>query len=130
MSVLSIRLRRSVSLWLPPILYAAMIFYLSSESDPMPSLTSAVWDKALHATEYAGFAFLLCRALQGAGIPRWTSICASILVACAYAGSDEWHQLFVPGRDADIRDWVADTVGGTLGAIAYTLPLISPRIRS
>ncbi|MGB5337658.1 MAG: VanZ family protein [Gammaproteobacteria bacterium] len=30
--------------------------------------------------------------------------------------SDELHQLFVPGRSADIFDVLADAVGGLLGA--------------
>jgi len=28
-----------------------------------------------------------------------------------YGGSDEVHQLFVPGRDCNLYDFVADTIG-------------------
>ncbi len=31
---------------------------------------------------------------------------------------DELHQLFVPGRDADIRDWVLDLAGGAIAILA------------
>jgi VanZ family protein len=33
------------------------------------------------------------------------------LVALAYAGSDEWHQLFVPGRHGSFRDVAIDALG-------------------
>ena len=46
----------------------AVIFYLSSQPDPLPELTAAVWDKALHFLEYAGLAVLLVRAFRGEGI--------------------------------------------------------------
>ena len=48
----------------------AVIFYLSSEPEPLPELTAAVWDKALHFLEYAGLAVLLGRAFRGEGIAR------------------------------------------------------------
>jgi VanZ family protein len=113
-------LSRRALLWMPPIVYAALIFHFSSESNPLPALTALVWDKALHATEYAGLAFLVCRALRGEGLRPWVSVALAILIASAYGGSDEWHQFFVPGRDSDVMDWVGDTFGSTLGAPAYT----------
>jgi VanZ family protein len=36
----------------------------------------------------------------------------------SYGASDEWHQSFVPGRDADLLDLLADTTGGLL-AISF-----------
>jgi len=116
-------------LWVPPIVYAVLIFHFSSESDPLPALTEAVWDKALHAVEYGGLAFLVCRALRGEGC-EWPTACVlAAVVACAYALSDEWHQGMVPGRDSDIRDWVADTIGGSLGVTLYWLAARRPRAR-
>lgn len=36
----------------------------------------------------------------------------TILGFCAvYGALDEWHQSFVPGRDADFLDWTADVAG-------------------
>ena len=32
-----------------------------------------------------------------------------------YAASDEIHQLFVPGRQADVSDWLADIIGLAAG---------------
>jgi len=97
-----------------------LIFHFSSESNPLPALTAVVWDKALHAIEYAGLAFLLCRALVGEGLGWSAAIGLALVLASAYGASDEWHQLSVPGRDSDVHDWVADTVGGGLGSIAFS----------
>jgi VanZ family protein len=108
---------RRVSLWLPPIIYMSVIFYLSSQSQPLPELTSRVWDKALHTIEYAGLGVLLYRALVGEGLPRRATILATIVIVSAYGASDEWHQSFVPMRDADVRDWMVDTLGGILAAV-------------
>lgn len=106
-------------LWIPPLAYAAFIFGLSSQSHPLPDLTEVVWDKALHAIEYAGLALLICRARRGEG-GTWPTACVlAFLLASAYAASDEWHQAFVPGRDSNVSDWMADTVGGLLGVIFY-----------
>jgi VanZ family protein len=113
-------LRRWV-LWGPVVLYAVLIFHLSSESNPLPGLTSLVWDKALHTTEYAGFALLLCRALRGEGLRWWRSVALAVILASVYAATDEWHQLFVPQRSADVADWAADVVGAAAGSSLYRL---------
>jgi VanZ family protein len=114
------QLRRWI-LWGPVVLYGILIFHFSSESDPLPGLTSLVWDKALHATEYAGFALLLCRALRGEGLAWSRSVALAVILAGVYAATDEWHQLFVPERSADIADWLADMAGATAGSTLYRL---------
>jgi VanZ family protein len=97
----------------------ALIFHYSSESQPMPDLTAHVWDKLLHLTEYAVLAVLFCRAFRGEGTSWATAILLAIAATSVYGASDEWHQSFVPLRESDIRDWVADTLGGTLGTMLY-----------
>ena len=99
----------------------ALIFHLSSESDPLPVLTQHVWDKALHCIEYGGLAFLLCRALLGEGV-GWTAAFALAFVATSvYGASDEWHQLLTPGRSFDVHDWMADTFGAAAGVASAVL---------
>ena len=110
---------RRVKLWLPPLLYVALIFHFSSESTPLPELTAHVWDKLLHVAEYGGLAFLLSRALVGEGVSRTPALITALLLASAYGASDEWHQAFVPSRSSDVRDWVADTVGAAVGVAGY-----------
>ena len=110
---------RRASLWLPPLLYMIAIFSVSAESSPVPDVTTRVWDKLLHAVEYAGLAFFFCRALMGEGLGWLAAAIAALLLASAYGATDEWHQAFVPLRNSDIRDWLADTLGAALGAATY-----------
>jgi VanZ family protein len=110
---------RRVGLWLPPLVYAAVIFYLSSQSAPLPELTEHVWDKFLHTIEYAGLGLLVCRALVGEGIPWVRAAILAVAISSVYGASDEWHQSFVPDRSSDVRDWITDNIGATLGAGCY-----------
>jgi VanZ family protein len=110
---------RRALLWIPPLVYMAIIFGFSSQSDPMPAVTEHVWDKLLHVTEYAGLAFLLGRALVGEGLGYLGACVLAVVLTSAYGASDEYHQFFVPMRSSDVRDWAADTLGAAVGAIAY-----------
>jgi VanZ family protein len=96
-----------------------IVFHFSSESQPLPAVTAHVWDKLLHLIEYGGLAALVCRALLGEGLGWLAAVAGAIVAASLYGASDEWHQSFVPMRDADIHDWVADTLGGMAGAVVY-----------
>jgi VanZ family protein len=104
---------RAISLWLPVVGWAAVIFALSA----VPSLSSGLgeWDYALrkcaHMTEYAVLAALLCRAL-GHELPAF-------LATVAYAATDELHQHFVPGRHASAVDVAIDAVGAAIGLVAW-----------
>ena len=101
---------RGLALWGPIVVWAALIFALSS----IPSLNSGLggWDvllrKAAHVTEYAILAFLLRRAVS-----TW----AAFGLAVAYAASDELHQSFVRGREGRPRDVAVDTIGIVIGLL-------------
>jgi len=112
----SLRLTSRVGLWLPPLIYMAVIFYLSSQSAPLPAVTAVVWDKILHLFEYAGLAALFGRALVGEGLGWSASFVVAALLAAAYGATDEYHQLFVPLRSGELRDWLVDVLGASLGA--------------
>jgi len=108
------RLPRALNLWLPIVVWAAVIFALSS----VPSLNSGLgtWDlvlrKLAHAAEYALLAALLLRALAS----PWLAF----LFALAYAISDEFHQHFVRGRVGAPRDVAIDAAGALIGLLAYS----------
>jgi VanZ family protein len=112
---------RRVSLWLPPLAYMAIIFYFSSEPNPAPGLTDLVWDKALHTGEYTGLGLLLARAFLGERFSFVRALALAAILTSAYGASDEFHQLFTPGRECDVLDWTADTVGAALGVSAFGL---------
>lgn len=107
--------------WLGPALgYAALIFFLSSLSNPFPFKPTGLFalDKLLHFVEYATLAALLAWGLVRAGLAVSSGGVWAAVLASAYGLTDEVHQAFVPGRSADPRDWVADTVGAVVGAVA------------
>ncbi len=98
------------------IIYAALIFYLSSqETIPAPQLF-ANQDKVVHLAEYAPFGWLSLKAFMPA---TPAGFLASVVFSLAYAASDEVHQSFVPGRDASIMDWLADAVGILIPGYIY-----------
>jgi VanZ family protein len=104
--------------------YAGIIFYLSTQANPLPTLTAHVWDKLLHLIEYGGLGFLLGLALSQQRSVGWRDILFwSALVGLLYGGSDELHQSFVPGRDAEVGDMMADALGCLLGGAA-SLPVV------
>ena len=110
-----------VRYWGPVGLYAGFIFFGSSISNPpetVSSILNEVSDKVLHACEYSvlgALGYRACRHAAGAWVARHAVLVA--VVGCAIYGlSDETHQLFVPSREADVFDLVADTMGGMLGA--------------
>jgi VanZ family protein len=104
-----------------------VIFYLSSESDPLPELTAAVWDKALHFAEYAGLAVLLGRAYLGEGMSPGRAFLAVVLVASLYAASDEMHQIWVQGREPAVLDWLAGSIGAIAGAALHLVVRVGGR---
>jgi VanZ family protein len=110
---------RRALLWLPAVLYMALIFYSSSQSDPAPALTHAVWDKLLHGGGYAVLGVFFAVALRGEGFSVARTAVLAALLTSLYAASDEYHQRFTPQRQSDVEDWIADSVGGTAGAAAF-----------
>jgi VanZ family protein len=110
--------------WIVAVAYACVIFYLSTQTNPLPTLTAHVWDKLLHLIEYGGLGLLLGVALQQQPQLSWRDVLFwTALAGFLYGGSDELHQSFVPGRDAEVGDMLADTLGCFLGG-AGSLPVV------
>lgn len=77
--------------------------------------------KMAHATEYAILGCLLtnlCQSLSMKKAYMW-----SWLMGSAYAATDEFHQLFVPGRSGQITDVMLDSVGCLTGCLLIYLIL-------
>jgi len=94
-----------------------LIFALSSVEEP-PTLPGRMADKGAHGALYFGLGTLLVRALAGgwSGIVTMTTAATAVGAATLYGISDEIHQWFVPGRQADLLDVIADAVGALLAA--------------
>jgi VanZ family protein len=106
--------------------WALTISLLSSIPGPkMPKVDVLRYDKVVHALVYAVLGALLFVAIR----QTWTLTKARVIAIAAigallYGLTDEFHQLFVPGRSAELYDALADGIGGLLGAsVAAILPL-------
>jgi VanZ family protein len=114
---------RQFKLWGPVVVWAAVIFALSS----IPSLSTGLgtWDEILrkgaHMAEYAILGALLLRAL-GRALP-------ALVLGLAYSATDEVHQHFVSGRHSSPFDVAFDACGVTLGLLV-ALSVQSNRARA
>lgn len=126
-------------LW-PVILWAGIIFFFSTHLFTTGNTSSVItpvlrWffphatphfigranhfiRKGAHVFEYFVFSLLLFNAIRDRR--GWTLKRALlvILFVFLYACSDEFHQIFVPGRGPAFRDVILDTAAGVLAQIA------------
>ncbi len=109
--------------YLPPFLWASVIFLFSSQSQ-LPGLSVSMFDfffkKSAHMFVYAVFYFLLHR---GINFHRYAHLPISqrphfvtnwwlpFLFTLLYAALDEFHQMFTPNRYPTIRDVGYDMLG-------------------
>ena len=132
-----------VASWALVVLWACFIFFMSSNTDtgldrdlgPLSYLfqelkavqaqllgpDADVVSSIAHFCEYTLFGALLANALR-CHMPLRRACLVGVACASLYGATDEFHQLFVPGRMCDPVDWIVDTAGGGLGAgLAYLL---------
>ncbi|MBI5194273.1 MAG: VanZ family protein [Nitrospirae bacterium] len=109
-------MKRFIFLWGPVIFFAGLVFTVSSMSHPIDKDPFRYFDKVAHISEYGLFALLLFRALNGTLHRKSFILLAvvTILIILGYGISDEIHQYFVPARQSDIKDVIADGIGATL----------------
>ena len=114
-----ITIRRRALLWGPVVAYMVAIYYVSAQSAP-PIVGPAVSDKVAHAIAYFGFGVLAFRAVAGGLVAQVTAprAAATMILSIVYAITDEVHQLFVPGRNGDVVDVLADAAGAALALMA------------
>jgi VanZ family protein len=112
------RFPRWLRLWAPVVFYMAVVFVVSAQPS-LPTPPARLSDKHWHFMEYAGLSALASRAVgggfgsvgAGAALGGWA-------IASAYGVTDEVHQAFVPGRDSDVLDVLADTTGAAAAAVS------------
>lgn len=108
---------KAFKFWLPPILWALVIFTFSSFQTASASkfyLGDFLIKKTAHIIEYGVFALLLYRAMINSGLNKKKAMRFSIFIAFLYGATDEFHQSFTPGRGPSIRDVAIDTLGACL----------------
>lgn len=98
--------------WLLVLCYVLVISVLSSiPAHHYPEASFWEHDKILHFLEFFGLGALVMHA--------WQRLWWSWLAAGLFGVLDEFHQIFVPGRDASLLDGVADVTGALAGVTAY-----------
>jgi VanZ family protein len=109
---------RKMDPWAPPLALMALIFVLSAQ----PSLSSGlglidhVARKLVHASEYALLFLLWWRALRTV-MDHARALAPALVIAVAYAVTDEVHQRFVSGRHSTWVDVLIDSMGAGLAAL-------------
>ena len=102
-----------ITLWLPIFLWCAVIYYLSSipnlKSD-LPGQWDFIFRKIAHLTEYAILTFLFFRAAVK-NLSSKKALSYAALFSLTYALTDEYHQLFVFGRQGSLNDIFIDSLG-------------------
>ena len=129
--------------WLPVLLWMAVIFCASTDlgsihhtsriigptlrffwpniSDDTIRHVQTFVRKTGHVSEYAILALLAFRGRnRGFFISKWSVRSASfaVIFSMLYACSDEFHQSFVPTREATVMDVLIDTFGACAGVFA------------
>jgi VanZ family protein len=131
--------------WTAVILWMALIFYLShqpaTESSKLSTgITEVIVEKVekaapnaqfdirsfnhivrknAHFFVYLALGVLVIDALRRSRVYRHRAMGLALLICVLYAISDEVHQLFVPGRGAQIKDVLIDGAGASVGIGVY-----------
>lgn len=110
-------------------LWAVAIFVASSiPSSGLPS-GLGFWTSVAHFCEYLVLAVLLTLALQSDKRALWKTALLALVIASLYGASDEFHQLFVSGRNSDPLDWVVDTIGALVGSAATVWVISAQKVK-
>lgn len=108
--------------WAPAVLYMAVIWLISAmriDNDAIELFP--LKDKGIHFVEYTVLGVLVAHACVRTFKHRGTlrPLVVAVLVTAAWGLLDEMHQAYVPGREADPIDLLADVAGAITGAALW-----------
>ncbi len=109
-----------------PIIWMIFIFILSSRSSFPAHLTKNQYQYAsslAHIFLYIILTFLIANALTTAKVKFKHALLNAFIIAIIYGALDEWHQAFVPGREARLSDWLLDIVGSLVAGNLFWLKI-------
>lgn len=145
---MKVKKRTKTVLWILIFVWMAVIFLFSSQSGEESSqlsegflrkfilcflpdgismdtveLLEYIVRKCAHMTEYAVLGILISLQIRMYGMFRSEAgkIMAAAGFVMAYAATDEFHQLFIGGRNGQFMDILIDTCGGIIGAVIVSL---------
>jgi len=111
------KFKRIFYYWLPVCLWALLKFTFSAH--PTGQASNIDWQdfivkKTAHVVFYAILTTLTFRALREYQVSLKSALIYSIFISTLYGASDEFHQSFIPGRDASVLDIGLDLLGALL----------------
>lgn len=80
------------------------------------------WDKLVHG---GIFALLAWGVGVGSGLNGWPQLVVAASSALLVGMLDEWHQMYLPGRNAGWDDLAADVIGGVVGTALLAIGRVS-----
>jgi hypothetical protein len=121
--------------WLPALIWGYIIFSFSSiQTHPVSVIhwQDFIVKKSAHLTEYGIFAVLVYRAFKGSSYSSLKSFYFALIVCLIYGISDEFHQMFTPGREPTLRDSLIDASGAfiVLLGIRDLLPKVNNKFKT
>lgn len=106
----------------PWILMMLIISFQSSMSNiKLPDLGVQFVDKIMHLMVFGVLGWLIARGMYKTNLTFINRhfLLFTLLIGGLFGLVDEWHQSMVPGRMADITDWLADMTGIMLFGLYY-----------
>lgn len=133
--------------WLPVLVWMGVIFWFSHQPGDVSGASSGwivdlissgiarmmpfiefdedlfhfLFRKGAHFGVYAVLGVLCVRAFQISGYSGKRGLVYGWILATLYAGTDEFHQTFIPGRSGEVTDVIIDSAGAITGIGFYLL---------
>ncbi len=107
------------------------LFGINKDNTPPEELVriEGVIRTLAHFSEYAALGLLCTLFALTYSMKCIISLCHAVSFSALYAVTDEIHQIFVPGRAAQISDFLVDTSGVLCGALTVlAVTLLAARI--
>lgn len=112
------RMRRFLVHDAPALVYVVIVFVLGSARQ-LPQPHVANWDKVEHLGGFGAMQWAIAWAFAGRpAMPLVRRLVLAAFASSALGALLEVYQLALPWRSADVRDWVADSIGAVLAAMA------------
>lgn len=105
------------------VLAIGLFLFIDFVQDTSFSYAGRLIRKSAHFIAYLILGFLVSHAMknEAATATAWKRRGGSLLFCVVYAISDEFHQIFVPGRGPLVKDVFIDGSGAALGIILYVV---------
>ena len=107
---------RSVTAWLLQQIISSLHIHLAHHTFEIVHFLTR---ELAHCTEYGIFGVLLYHSFTFRRLESWNtrSAISAVVIAGLFSLTDEYHQSFVPGRTASIKDCGLDTFGALVGML-------------